>query len=102
MTSAEIKPETVRDYRGRISAEDAVANIRKNMRLYSNGWKARCAMTSATEHVCARCGKQLGLVNWWTAGVFDRYGGDKHKLCGECAEQVKFAMDAVIEMKGDV
>lgn len=59
-------------------------------------------MTSATEHVCARCGKQLNPVNWWTAGVYDRFGGDKYKLCDECAEQVKFAMQAVIEMKGDV
>ena len=59
-------------------------------------------MTKPTEHVCAKCGKQLNPVNWWTAGVYDRFGGEKYKLCDECAEQVKFAMQAVIEMKGNV
>jgi len=56
-------------------------------------------MTSATEHTCAKCGKRLNPVNWWTAGVYDRFDGEKYKLCDECAEQVKFAMQAVIDMR---
>lgn len=59
-------------------------------------------MTSATDYTCAKCGKQLNPVNWWTAGVYDRFGGEKYKLCDECAWQVKFAMQAVIKMKGNV
>lgn len=59
-------------------------------------------MTSATDYTCAKCGKQLNPVNWWTAGVYDRFGGEKYKLCDECAHQVKFAMKAVIEMSGEV
>lgn len=59
-------------------------------------------MTNATDYTCAKCGKQLNPVNWWIAGVYDRFGGEKHKLCDECAEQVRFAMQAVIEMKGHV
>ena len=59
-------------------------------------------MTSAKDYTCDKCGKQLNLVNWWTAGVYDRFSGEKYKLCDECAEQVKFVMQAVIEMKGDV
>ena len=57
-------------------------------------------MTS--DYVCAKCGKPLSDFNWWTAGVYDRFGGEKYKLCDECAEQVKFAMQAVIEMNGNV
>lgn len=59
-------------------------------------------MTSSTDYTCAKCGKPLNPVNWWTAGVYDRFGGEKHKLCDECAEQARFAMQAVIEMKGHV
>lgn len=59
-------------------------------------------MTSATEHVCAKCGKQLDPVNWWTAGVYDRFGGRKYKLCKLCAMEVSFAMQAVIASKDEV
>lgn len=55
-----------------------------------------------TDHTCAKCGKQLNPVNWWTAGVYDRYVGEMYKLCNECAEQVKFVMQTVIETDGDV
>ena len=59
-------------------------------------------MTSATEHVCAKCGKQLDSVNWWTASVTDRYGRRSYKLCKPCAMEVSFAMQAVISMDGCV
>ena len=55
-----------------------------------------------SSHVCAKCGKQLDPVSWWTAGVYDRYTGEKFKLCTECAHDVRFAMQAVIESKGRV
>lgn len=55
-----------------------------------------------TEHVCAKCGKQLDPVNWWTASVIDRYGGQSFKLCKPCAESVSFAMQSAISMGDEV
>lgn len=52
--------------------------------------------------VCDRCGEQLSDINWWTAGVYDRFGGDKYRLCDDCAGQVRFAMNAVMELKGHI
>ena len=59
-------------------------------------------MTSATDHVCAKCGKQLDPVNWWTASVTDRYGGRSFKLCKPCAVEVSFAIQLIISVDGYV
>lgn len=60
-------------------------------------------MTSMTNHICAKCGKQLNPANWWTAGVYDRFGGEKHKLCNECAEQVSIVLtDALNEVADNI
>ena len=48
-------------------------------------------------HVCDRCGKPLDPVNWWTAGVTDRYGGSKWKLCGDCAAYVEDAIRKAVK-----
>lgn len=57
---------------------------------------------NATDHVCAKCGKQLDSVNWWMASVTDRYGGRAYKLCKPCAVEVNFAMQTTISGKGYV
>jgi len=58
--------------------------------------------SNATEHVCAKCGNPLNPVNWWTASVVDRHGGQTFKLCKPCAMSVSFAMQAVVSMDGEV
>ena len=55
-----------------------------------------------SNHVCAKCGKPLNPMNWWTAGVTDRFGGQTFKLCEPCAMSVSFAVQSVIAMDGEV
>ena len=55
---------------------------------------------NATEHVCAKCGNQLNPINWWTASVTDRYGGQTFKLCKPCAMSVSSAMQAAVVGSG--
>ena len=53
------------------------------------------------DHVCAKCGKALDPVNWWTAGVTDRFGGQTFKLCNLCAMAVSFGVQAMVKGDGD-
>ena len=53
-------------------------------------------MTSAKPHVCAKCGKPLNPVNWRTAGVTDRFGGQTFKLCDTCGEAIGIILEWVV------
>lgn len=57
-------------------------------------------MTNTKHHVCAKCGEPLNPVNWWTAGVTDRFGGQTFKLCDTCGKAIGIILEwAVLKDK---